>query len=52
MKLAECGWRIKAMPSKQQWTTLGASKGFKVVRNMDLTHEAILFGYLVGKLPG
>lgn len=46
MKLAECGYRIRAMPSKQLWTELGVKHGMKVVRDVDLTHEAISFWVL------
>jgi predicted O-methyltransferase YrrM len=43
MELAECGFRIRAMPSKNQWKELGESVGFHVKRNIDLTHEALPF---------
>lgn len=46
MKLAECGFRIRAMPSKELWTTLGTKHGMKVVRDVDLTHEVISFWVL------
>lgn len=43
MLLAECGFRIRAMPSKQTWVDLGHSYGFKMTKYRDFTEEALPF---------
>jgi SAM-dependent methyltransferase len=50
MKLSECGYRIRAMPSKKLWTKLGKANGFAVVRDVDFTHEVIPFWELGWKV--
>jgi len=43
MKLAERGFRIRRMPSKALWASMGSESGFKVVRDVDLTHQVLPF---------
>ncbi len=43
MLLAESGFRIKAMPSKGLWKRFCQAHGFKLVRDIDLTREALPF---------
>lgn len=43
MKLAECGFRIRAMPSKQLWTDLGLKNDMKVLTDIDLTPQVLPF---------
>ena len=44
--LAESGFRISAMPSKALWKKLAAAHGFVLIRELDLTHEALPFWVL------
>lgn len=46
MMLAESGFRIRAMPSKQLWKRLADSHGLVLVRDTDLSHEALPFWVL------
>lgn len=41
--LAECGFRIRNMPSKSDWIMEAALYGFKLERNLDLTADAMPF---------
>lgn len=43
MCLAESGFRIRAMPSRRDWVEACAAHGMRVVRDQDLTHEALPF---------
>ena len=43
MMLAESGFRISAMPSKALWKKLAAAQNFVLVRELDLSHEALPF---------
>jgi 2-polyprenyl-3-methyl-5-hydroxy-6-metoxy-1,4-benzoquinol methylase len=43
MKLAECGFRIRKMPSKADWIQAAAEVGMKQIRDIDLTQEALPF---------
>jgi SAM-dependent methyltransferase len=53
MNLAENGFCISRMASKETWRTLGATAGFKVVDDIDLTSQAARFwtlGWRVAQL--
>lgn len=43
MKLAESGFRIRRMPSKDCWSALAARSGLRRVQDTDLTPEALAF---------
>ena len=43
MVLAEKGFRIRRMPSKDLWTKLASEAGFSVVRDVDLTEQVLPF---------
>lgn len=43
MVLAEKGFRIRRMPSKALWASLGSASGFKVVSDLDLTEQVLPF---------
>lgn len=58
MKLAESGFRIRRMASKQQWRALANTQGLHIMHDVDLTNEALPFwtlawriGQLVTLLP-
>jgi predicted O-methyltransferase YrrM len=50
MRLAECGFRIRRMPSKAEWTEAAAGAGLQLTRNVDLTAEALPFWTLGWRL--
>ena len=53
MRLAEAGFRIRAMPSSGLWRKLAINSGFLPVRTIDLTNEALPFwarGWRVGRV--
>jgi predicted O-methyltransferase YrrM len=50
MNLAESGFRIRRMASKDLWRTMGAAAGFDVVRDVDLTPQASRFWTLGWKV--
>jgi len=43
MNLAESGFRIRRMPSKEAWVALGLQHGLMPVQDIDLTPEALAF---------
>ena len=43
MRLAECGFRIRRMPSKAEWVQEAKDAGLHLVRHTDLTSEALPF---------
>jgi SAM-dependent methyltransferase len=43
MNLAESGFRIRRMPSKEGWVALGMQHGLMRVQDIDLTPEALAF---------
>ena len=43
MRLAECGFRIRRMPSKAEWVQEAKEVGLHLIRNIDLTAEALPF---------
>jgi SAM-dependent methyltransferase len=43
MELAEGGFRIRRMPSKQTWIDACAAQGLTLVQEKELTHEAVPF---------
>jgi len=43
MRLAECGFRIRRMPSKEEWVQEAKEVGLHLIRNIDLTAEALPF---------
>jgi len=43
MRLAECGFRIRRMPSKAEWVQEAKDVGLHLIRNVDLTSEALPF---------
>ena len=43
MRLAECGFRIRRMPSKAEWVQEAKEVGLHLIRNVDLTAEALPF---------
>jgi 2-polyprenyl-3-methyl-5-hydroxy-6-metoxy-1,4-benzoquinol methylase len=43
MKLAESGFRIRAMPSKATWKLHCETEGFNLVKDINLTHEVLPF---------
>ena len=50
MNLAESGFRICRMASKDTWRTLGTSVGFKVIQDINLTPQAAGFWLLAWKV--
>ena len=46
MKLAECGFKIRAMPSKKLWVDLGIQNNMKVIQDVDLTRHVLPFWIL------
>ena len=50
MRLAECGFRIRRMPSKAEWVQEAKSVGLHLIRNVDLTPEAMPFWTLGWRL--
>ena len=50
MRLAECGFRIRSMPSKAGWTEAATDAGLRLIRNTDLTAEALPFWTLGWRL--
>ena len=43
MRLAECGFSIRRMPSKAEWVQEARGVGLHLIRNIDLTPEALPF---------
>ena len=43
MRLAECGFRIRHMPSKAEWVQEARAVGLHLIHNTDLTSEALPF---------
>ena len=43
MNLAESGFRIRRMPSKEAWDALALQNGLRRVQDVDLTPEALAF---------
>lgn len=50
MRLAECGFRIRRMPSKAEWVQEAKEVGLHLIRNTDLTSEALPFWTLGWRL--
>ena len=50
MNLAENGFRIRKMPSKDLWVSSGRSFSLVHVQDIDLTHEALPFWVLAWKI--
>lgn len=50
MRLAEGGFKIRQMPSKALWAELCAAQGLRLVRDVDLTQEALPFWTLGWKV--